>query len=88
VAEHRKKDKHNKRHEGGDYSTIMTSLRYLTEEQWQSYQTNGYLVIENFSSSNQICNLKSQILKIIDNTDPSTVQGVFATGVKQLVRVA
>jgi ectoine hydroxylase-related dioxygenase (phytanoyl-CoA dioxygenase family) len=64
----------------------MSSLRYLSEEQKKFWDSNGYLILENFSSADDITTLKQQIRKVIDNTDPSSIQGVFATGVKQLVR--
>jgi hypothetical protein len=64
----------------------MSQLRHLSADQLAAYERDGFLVLENFASPEQIQRLKAHIRTILDKTDPTTIGGIFATGNKQLVR--
>jgi len=56
---------------------------FLTLDQQNFYQKNGYLVLENIISDEQQLILKSQIQKIIENTSRNEKYSLFATGLNQ-----
>lgn len=59
------------------------AVTFLTPEQKSFYQENGYLIIPNIITDNQISLLKTQIAQILKNTPPEQIQSVFATGTDQ-----
>ena len=51
----------------------------LTTEQLESYQQNGYLVLEQCFSDEQMSSLKNSANKIVTNFDPNSTRSVFST---------
>jgi phytanoyl-CoA hydroxylase len=51
----------------------------LTTEQKKSYQQNGYLVLEQCFSAEQMDQLKNAANKIVDDFDPNSTRSVFST---------
>ena len=51
----------------------------LTKEQLTSYQQNGYLVLEQCFSDEQMSSLKNSANKIVTNFDPNSTRSVFST---------
>ena len=51
----------------------------LTESQKQQYQRDGYIVIPNFKSADEIARLRERALQIVAEFDPSAAAGVFTT---------
>ena len=51
----------------------------LTKEQLTSYQQNGYLVLEQCFSDEQMRSLKNSANKIVTNFDPNSTRSVFST---------
>lgn len=60
-------------------SSASGLLAGLTEQQLQQYQTQGYLVIENFMDPDDCDALKQQALKLVNDFDPLEVQEIFST---------
>jgi phytanoyl-CoA hydroxylase len=51
----------------------------LTTEQLKSYQQNGYLVLEECFSAEQMSTLKDSANEIVANFDPNSTRSVFST---------
>jgi phytanoyl-CoA hydroxylase len=51
----------------------------LTTEQTKSYQQNGYLVLEQCFSAEQMNMLKNSANEIVANFDPNSTRAVFST---------
>ncbi|MFB1035014.1 MAG: phytanoyl-CoA dioxygenase family protein, partial [Sinobacterium sp.] len=51
----------------------------LTTEQLESYQQNGYLVLEQCFSTKQMSSLKDSANEIVTNFDPNSTRSVFST---------
>jgi phytanoyl-CoA hydroxylase len=51
----------------------------LTTEQLKSYQQNGYLVLEQCFSAEQMSTLKDSANEIVANFDPNSTRSVFST---------
>ena len=51
----------------------------LTEAQQQQYQRDGYIILPNFKSAEEIAALRARAGQIVADFDPSAAQGVFST---------
>ena len=65
---------------------MSSAAPYLTEEQVSFFNTNGYLVIENFWDLPTVDTLRGTMGSIVDSADLSEVKSVFST--KEQVRKA
>ena len=52
---------------------------YLTNEQIETFNQNGILVVENFLTESQVLTLRNEIVKLVDEMDPEEHKGVFTT---------
>jgi hypothetical protein len=52
---------------------------YLTKDQIEFYQNNGYLVIPKFLSKEWVAKLKNRILNLVDNYDPTEYKSIFTS---------
>ena len=59
----------------------------LTWDQVQEYKKNGILVVPNFLTQSEVKMLRSRILDLVDEMDPSEHRGVFSTTSHDQVRV-
>lgn len=57
----------------------------LTDEQKQSYQQNGYLVISDFFSNEACDTLRHRAAELVNDFDPSSTSSVFASSDKQII---
>jgi len=51
----------------------------LTKEQFEKFEKDGLLVIENFLTPEEVEGLQTEITNIVENMDPKTDRGVFST---------
>ncbi|MFC0178865.1 phytanoyl-CoA dioxygenase family protein [Thorsellia kenyensis] len=51
----------------------------LTESQIAQYQKEGYIIIPNFKTKEEIAALRQRALKIVDEFDPNTSKAIFTT---------
>ncbi len=63
-----------------------SELRYLTREQRNSYERDGFLVLEGFVGDDEIEALRDRALEIVDDFDPTDVVSIFST--KQQTRTS
>jgi phytanoyl-CoA hydroxylase len=68
-----------------DVKNFLTEISpsFLTLEQKQFYEQNGYLIIPNIINETDIISLKKQIKTIIQNTPKEEIQSIFTTGKNQ-----
>ncbi len=51
----------------------------ITSQQLADYSTNGFLILENFVSSEECDRLRSRVAQLIDEFDPSGLVSIFST---------
>ena len=57
---------------------------YLTKEELEFYNKNGFVIIENFSSSGDIRVMKMRMNYLLKNTPQEEINGIFTTGENEL----
>lgn len=61
------------------FTSLFSSLVGLTQEQYERYQRDGYLVIENFVSEENCDQLKQRALEIVSEQGPNAALEMFST---------
>ena len=51
----------------------------LTREQFEQFERDGILVLEDFLSPTEVEAVRTEIHRIVENMDPATDRGVFST---------
>ena len=59
----------------------------LTPQQFQQFEKDGILVIQDFLTKEEVSSARDAIHDIIENMDPKTDRGVFSTTGCQQVRL-
>ena len=56
------------------------SFKFITKEQVNFYNENGYLLLKNFFSEKKIDELKNEMTRLLDTQNPEELTDIFKAG--------